>query len=482
VCINKIDRGDARPEQVLQAVYDLFIDLGATDVQLEFPVLYAAARDGTASRSLAEPGTDLRPLLDAIVARIPPPAVPAQEDGSRLLVTNLDYDPYVGRLALGRLTGAPMRRQSQGTLFHAGGSRPVKIQLLYTWNGLKRIEVDEAVPGDIIALAGIDGLTVGDTVATGADAQALPRMKVDEPTIGMTITINTSPLSGRDGKFMTGRQLKERLDRELLTNVSLRLEETGSTDAFKLFGRGELQLAILIEQMRREGFEMSLSRPEVRFKEQDGSLLEPYEEVTIDVPDVSVGAMTQQMAARRGEMRDLVTDGSGRTKMVYRVPTRGMIGFRGEMLTETRGEGVTNTLFDGWDAHAGTIQRRINGSIVADRAGICTAYALFNLQPRGVLFVAPGDEVYEGMVVGEHNRESDLNVNIVRGKQLTNFRTTAADEKLVLAPPRAVTLESGMEFIDDDEWIEVTPSSVRIRKKVLPANERSIVRGERKKP
>jgi GTP-binding protein len=483
VCINKIDRGDARPEQVLQAVYDLFIDLGATDAQLEFPVLYAVAREGTASRSLAEPGTDLRPLLDAIVSKVPPPAVPTHEGGSRLLVTNLDYDPYVGRLALGRLTGAPMRRQSQGVLFHEGGSRPVKIQLLYTWNGLKRIEVDEAVPGDIIALAGIDGLTVGDTVATGDDAQPLPRMKVDEPTIGMTITINTSPLSGRDGKFMTGRQLKERLDRELLTNVSLRLEETGSTDAFKLFGRGELQLAILIEQMRREGFEMSLSRPEVRFKvQEDGSLLEPYEEVTIDVPDSVVGAMTQQMAARKGEMKDLVADGSGRTKMVYRVPTRGMIGFRGEMLTETRGEGVTNTLFDGWDAHAGTIQRRINGSIVADRAGTCTAYALFNLQPRGVLFVAPGDEVYEGMVVGEHNRESDLNVNVVRGKQLTNFRTTAADEKLVLAPPRVVTLESGMEFIDDDEWIEVTPSSVRIRKKVLPANERSIVRGERKKP
>ncbi len=483
VCINKIDRGDARPEQVLQAVYDLFIDLGATDAQLEFPVLYAVAREGTASKSLAEPGSDLRPLLDTIVATIPPPAAAAQEGGSRLLVTNLDYDPYVGRLALGRLTGTPMRRQSQGLLFHADGNRNVKIQLLYTWNGLKRVEVDEAVPGDIIALAGIDGLTVGDTVATGADAQPLPRVKVDEPTIGMTITINTSPLSGRDGKFMTGRQLKERLDRELLTNVSLRLEETGSTDAFKLFGRGELQLAILIEQMRREGFEMSLSRPEVRFKEQpDGSLLEPYEEVTIDVPDVAVGAMTQQMAARRGEMKDLVTDGSGRTKMVYRVPTRGMIGFRGEMLTETRGEGVTNTLFDGWDAHAGTIQRRINGSIVADRAGTCTAYALFNLQPRGVLFVAPGDEVYEGMVVGEHNRESDLNVNVVRGKQLTNFRTTAADEKLVLATPRVVTLESGMEFIDDDEWIEVTPSSVRIRKKVLPANERSIVRGERKKP
>jgi GTP-binding protein len=483
VCINKIDRADARPEQVLQAVYDLFIDLGATDKQLEFPVLYAIAREGVASKSLAVAGTDLRPLLDTIVATIPAPAGTVDAGGARLLVTNLDYDPYVGRLALGRLTGGPLRRQSQGVLFDEDGQRNVKIQLVYTWNGLKRVEVDEAVPGDIVALAGIDGLTVGDTVATGPDPRPLPRIKVDEPTIGITVTINNSPLAGREGKFMTSRQIKERLDRELMTNVSLKLEQTGTSDAFKLFGRGELQLGILIEQMRREGFEMSLSRPEVRFKEDaSGDLTEPFEEITIDVPDVAVGAITQQMAARKGEMRDLQTDGSGRTKLVYRVPTRGMIGFRGEMLTETRGEGVMNTLFDGWDKHAGIIQRRVNGSIIADRSGTCTAYSLFNLQPRGVLFVGPGDEVYEGMVVGEHNRESDLNVNVVRGKQLTNFRTTAADEKLVLAPPRVATLESGMDFIDDDEWIEVTPTKVRIRKKVLPANERSIVRGERKKP
>ena len=481
VCLNKIDRPDARAEEVLQEVYDLFIDLGADDDQLEFPVLYAIAKDGVASLALETPGADLRPLLDAIVAHVPAPPPPDEEEGAQLLVTNLDYDAYVGRLALGRLFGRSLRRQSQAVLHTASGQRFVKIQLVYTWNGLKRTEADEAVAGDIVALAGIDEITVGDTVAVG-DRGALPRIKVDEPTIGMTMTINTSPMSGRDGRFLTGRQIRERLDRELLTNVSLRMEQTGSTDAFKLFGRGELQLSILIEQMRREGFELSLSRPEVRLKEtEDGGKLEPFEEITLDVPDPYVGPMTQEMATRKGELKDMAADGHGRTRLVYRVPTRGMIGFRGRMLTETRGEGVMNTLFDGWDAFAGTIARRSNGAIVADRPGTTTAYALFGLQPRGELFVGPGTEVYEGMVVGEHNRDSDLNVNAVKGKALTNFRTTSADEKLILAPPREITLEWAMEFIDDDEWIEVTPNSIRLRKRALRANERSIVRTDRRK-
>jgi GTP-binding protein len=481
VCLNKIDRPDARAEEVLQQVYDLFIDLGADDALLEFPVLYAVAKQGVASNTLEERGTDLRPLLDAIIRHVPPPPTPIEAAGAQLLVTNLDYDPYVGRLALGRLHGAKLRRQSQATLFTANGPRNVRIQLLYTWNGLKRTETDEALPGDIVAVAGIDEITVGDTVATGSEPKALPRITVDEPTIGMTMTINNSPLSGRDGKFLTGRQIRERLERELLTNVSLRMEQGGSSDAFKLFGRGELQLAILIEQMRREGFEMSLSRPEVRLKEgAEGQVLEPFEEITLDVPDQHVGAMTQEMAGRRGELRDMSADGHGRTRMVYRVPTRGMIGFRGRMLTETRGEGVMHTLFDGWDAFAGQIQRRLNGTIVADRPGTTTAYTLFHLQPRGEMFVGPGVEVYEGMIVGEHCRDSDLNVNAVRGKALTNFRTTAADEKLVLAPPREVTLEWAMEFIDDDEWIEVTPKSIRLRKRALAANQRSIIRTDRR--
>ncbi len=480
VCLNKIDRPDARPEAVLSEVYDLFIDLGADDDQIEFPVLYACARDGTAGHSLAQEA-DLRPLLDTIVAQVPEPPGATEEGMAQLLVTNLDYDSYVGRLAFGRLYGGRLEKNTPATLFSEQGPRKVKIQLLYTWEGLKRVEVPSAEPGDIVALAGIDGITVGDSVATGDTPRALPRVTVDEPTIGMTMTINTSPLCGRDGKMLTARQIKDRLERELLSNVSLRLEPGDTAETFKLFGRGELQLGILIEQMRREGFELSISRPEVRFKQEaDGTLLEPFEEVTLDVPDDHVGAITQHMAARKGEMLDLVSDGHGRTRMVYKVPSRGLIGFRGHMLTETRGEGVMNTLFDGWHPHAGDIARRQNGSIVADRAGKTTAYALFNLQPRGELFVGAGVDVYEGMIVGEHCRESDLNVNAVRGKQLTNFRAAGADEKLILVPPRQMTLETAMEFIDEDEWIEVTPTAIRLRKKVLASNARSVVRGKKK--
>ncbi|MBX2799664.1 MAG: translational GTPase TypA [Myxococcales bacterium] len=481
VVINKIDRPDARPEEVMSEVYDLFIDLGADDEQIEFPVLYACARDGQASLSLDVEGTDLRPLLDTLVESVPEPPGPTPDDLSQLLVTNLDYDPYVGRLALGRLVGGPMSRNTPATLFTEDGSKRVKIQLLYTWNGLKRTEVDGAEPGDVVALAGIEDITVGDTVAVGSAPEALPRIAVDEPTIGMTITINTSPMSGQEGRFLTARQIQERLQREMLSNVSLRLEPGDTAETFKLFGRGELQLSVLIEQMRREGFEMSVSRPDVRFREVDGQVLEPFEEVTIDTPDTTVGAITQHMAERQGQLLDMVADGSGRTRVVYRVPSRGLIGFRGRLLTDTRGEGIMNTLFDGWDAHAGEVARRSNGSIVADRTGKTTAYALFHLQPRGDLFVGPQVEVYEGMVIGEHNRESDLNVNAVKGKQLTNFRSAGADEKTILAPPRQITLESAMEFIDDDEWIEVTPTKIRLRKRVLASNQRSIVRGAKRK-
>jgi GTP-binding protein len=481
VCINKIDRPDARPEQVVQAVYDLFIDLGADDEQLEFPILYAVAREGKSSPTLEDRGTDLRPLLDCIVKHVPAPIGLVPGAPSQLLVTNLDYDPYVGRLALGRLVGGPFRRGNAGQVFTEQGQRNIKIQLVYTWQGLKRSEVEEALPGDIVAVAGIEEITVGDTISTGENPAPLTRIMVDEPTIGMTMTINTSPFSGRDGKYLTGRQIKERLEREMLTNVSLRLEQGAASDSFKIFGRGELQLGILVEQMRREGFEMSLSRPEVRFKEDaNGKVVEPFEEVSLDVPDDYVGPITQQMAGRRGELRDMSADGHGRTRMVYRVPTRGMIGFRGHMLTLTRGEGVMNTLFDGWDAHAGPIARRQNGAIIADRTGPTTAYGLFHLQPRGTLFVNPGEDVYEGMLVGEHSRDSDLNVNAVRAKQLTNFRTSNADEKLVLAPPRQMTLEGAMEFIDDDEWIEVTPNHIRLRKRVLAGNQRSIIRTDRR--
>jgi len=478
VCINKIDRPDARTDEVLQEIYDLFIELDADEDQLEFPVLYACAKDGIAQLELADEGTDLRPLLDAIIEHVP--AAPDEDGDPQFLVTNLDYDSYVGRLCLGRLRGGTLKKGQQCRWFFEDGAKNVRISLLYSWEGLKRTEVTEAKAGDIVAIAGIEGITVGDTVAGGDDPQALPRVEVDEPTIGMTMTINTSPLSGREGKFLTARQIRERLERELLHNVSLKVELGDTAESFKLYGRGELQLSVLVEQMRREGFELSLSRPQVRTKEDDeGNTLEPYEEVTLDVPDESVGAMTQQMAARKGVMKDLVADGSGRSRLVYRIPSRGLIGFRGQMLTETRGEGVINSLFDGWDLHAGAIERRKNGAIVADRSGKTTSYSLFNLQPRGTLFVNPGTEVYEGMIVGEHIRENDLNVNAVRGKALTNFRAAGADEKTVIAPPKLHTLEEAMEFIDEDEWVEVTPKSIRLRKRVLASNQRSIVRRER---
>ena len=476
VCVNKIDRQDARAAEVLQEIYDLFIELDANEDQLEFPVLYACARDGIAGTELDGPMEDLRPLLDTVIEHVPAP--PAAPEGSppQLLVTNLDYDPYVGRLALGRLFGAPLRKNTQAVVFGEDGRRNARLQLLYTWEGLNRVEVDEALPGDIVAIAGIEDITVGDTISQGENAEARPRIRVDEPTIGITIGINTSPMAGLEGKFLTARQIRERLERELMTNVSLRLEHEQGAESFKLFGRGELQLAILIEQMRREGFELSVSRPEVVFKDEGERTLEPFEEVTLDVPDFAVGSITQMMAARKGEMLDLRQDGSGRALMMYRISSRGLIGFRSEFLTETRGEGIVNSLFDGWSDKVEGIARRKNGALVADRTGKTTAYSLFHMQPRGVLFVGSGEEVYEGMIIGEHAKNNDLNVNAVKGKQLTNFRSAGADEKTVLTPPRQITLESAMEWIDDDEWVEITPKTLRLRKRVLATNQRTIKR------
>jgi GTP-binding protein len=480
VCINKIDRPDARIAAVLDEVYDLFIDLGANEEQIEFPLLYACAREGKAYYNLGDDSTTLIPLLDTIIDKMPPPRMsPDPCDGAQILITNLDYDAYVGRLAIGRLFNQTLRKGQPLTLYTADGTRNVKPQLIYVWRGLKRHEVDQAEPGDIVALAGIEDITVGDSVASGSSPKPLPRIRVDEPTIGMTFSPNNSPFAGRDGKFLTSRQIRERLDREAMSNVSLRIEETDTRESFKVFGRGELQLGILVEQMRREGFELTLSRPEVVRKVVDGKDVEPYEEVTLDVPDATVGWVTQSLAARKGEMLDLVADGSGRTRLIYRIPTRGLIGFRGEFLTESRGEGVMNALFAGWHEDVGQILNRANGGLVNDRQGVITAYALYNLQDRGVMFVSPGDETYEGMVIGEHTRENDLNVDATKAKQLTNFRTQAADEKLVIVPPRRMTLENAMEFIEEDELIEVTPTAIRIRKRVLAKNGRSIIRRER---
>jgi GTP-binding protein len=478
VCINKIDRPDARAAEVLQEIYDLFIELDADDEQLEFPVIYACARDGVSKLTLEEPDQDLRPLLDAIVAHVPHPG-DTDTGSARLLVTNLDYDPYVGRLCLGRLRGGPLKKNETSTWFGLTEQKMVRPQLIYTWRGLKRHEVTVAEPGDIVAIAGIPEITVGDTIATGEDAQPLPRVRVDEPTIGMSFGINNSPFSGRDGKYLTSRQIRDRLERELLSNVSLKCEESEERDAFMVYGRGELQLAILIEQMRREGFELTIGRPRVLKHEVDGELHEPWEVASLDVPDDAVGACTQKLAARKGQLQDMRTDGSGRTKLVYRIPSRGLIGYRSELLTDTRGEGILNTLFDGWHKDVGFIQARQNGTLIADRTGKATTYALYNLLPRGEMFVAPGEDVYEGMIVGIHKRGNDLNVNAIRPKQLNNIRSAGADEKQILPPPREVTLEKAMEFIDDDECIEVTPAHIRLRKTVLQSNQRTIVRGER---
>ena len=478
VVINKIDRQDARAPEVLQEIYDLFIDLGADEHQLDFPVLYAVARDGKSKRNPEDELSDLTPLLDAIISAIPAPRTPSPGAAAQMLVTNLDYDPYVGRLGIGRLFGAPLKKGTMATWFHQGGSANVRLPLLYTWRGLKRHEVQEALPGDIVAVAGIDELTVGDTIAHGEGSTPLTRVKIDEPTIGMTFTINNSPLCGRDGKMLTSRQIRTRLERELLTNVSLRMEDTGTKESFRIYGRGELQLGILVEQMRREGFELTLSRPEVVRKTEGGRTLEPWEIINIDTPDHAVGAITQLLAARKGEMLDLHTEGSGRTTLVYRAPSRGLIGFRSALLTETRGFGVLNRQFDGWDDDAGYIVGRVNGTLIADRTGRSTAYAIYALQDRGQFFISSQCDVYEGMIVGLHSRENDLNVDVSKEKQLNNIRTHAADEKLILIPPIQMSLEAAIEFIDEDERVEVTPTAIRLRKAVLAKSGRSIRRGE----
>jgi GTP-binding protein len=451
VCINKIDRPDARAEEVLQEVYDLFIDLGAEDDQIDFPVVYACAREGYAhTTNKVEPG-DLRPLFDAIIKHVRPPGGDP-EAVAQVLVTQLDYDPYVGRLAVGRVFNGTVRRKTEMALVGVNSTRTVKINQLYTYSGLKRVEIDEVQAGEILAIAGISELDIGDTLTSVDDPKPLPRVMVEEPTIGVTFSANNSPLSGREGQYVTARHLLERLRKEIMFNVALRIDDS-VTDAIKVFGRGELQIAILIEQMRREGFEMSVSKPEVLTREVDGNIHEPHELALLDFPEQFMGVVTEKMNLRKGRMTQMRMSGSGRVRVEFRIPSRGLIGLRGEYLSDTRGLGIINTIFDGWDEHAGYIPFRTNGSLVSDRTGKTTDYALFHLQERGRLIVGPGEEVYEGMIVGENARENDMNINIARAKQLTNFRTTAADEKMVIEPPRKMTLETAMEFIAEDELV-----------------------------
>jgi len=480
VCINKIDRPDARSAEVLDEVYDLFIDLDADEEQLEFPVLYACAKEGYCHlEEKLEPG-DLRPMFEAIVDHIPPPkgdpdALP------QVLVTQLDYDKYVGRLAIGRIINGTVRRNQNLMLVTADDQKPVKINQLYNYHGLARVETDEVAAGEILAIAGIADLDIGDTLTDIDNPQPLPRVVVEEPTIGVLFMANDGPLAGQDGKYMTARQIRERLDKECQTNVALRIDPDSPSDALRLFGRGELQIAILIEQMRREGWELCVSKPEVVIRTIDGVDHEPFETAVLDFPEDYMGVVTEKLNLRKGRMTTMKMMGSGRVRVEFLLPARGLIGFRGEYMSDTRGQGIINTLFAGWQPFAGHILFRQNGSMVCDRLGSTTAYALYNLQPRGKLFVGPGTQVYEGMIVGENSRENDLNVNAVKGKKLTNVRSAGADEKLILAPPVQLTLEKAMEFISDDELMEVTPQYIRLRKKVLAANMRSVVRGERKK-
>jgi GTP-binding protein len=480
VCINKVDRPDARADEVLQEIYDLFIDLGADEEQLDFPVLYACARDGYCHREFSlEPG-DLMPLLDDIVEHVPPP-LGRNDNSLRVLVTQLDYDSYVGRLAIGRIYDGSLARQDEIALVGADKTTKVKVNQLYTFQGLARIECDRAGAGDIVAIAGIDAMDIGDTLGDREDPRPLPRLKVEEPTIGVTFLANNGPLSGRSGKYLTAREIRERLERECRYNVAVRIDEQGPVDQIRLFGRGELQIAILIEQMRREGYEMCVSKPEVLTREVGEKIHEPYEIALLDLPQEFMGVVTERMSLRKGRMESMRTTGSGRVRVEFRVPARGLIGFRGAYLNDTRGMGIFNRIFDGWAEHAGYIPYRMNGSLVNDRPGKTTAYACYHLQPRGKLFVGPGVEVYEGMIVGENARQNDINVNCTRNKQLTNVRSSGADEKLILAPPVPLTLEKAFEFIGDDELVEITPDAIRLRKKELRKSFRSVVRGERKK-
>src|SRR6516225_1148616 len=471
VIINKIDRSDARVPEVLNEIYDLFIDLDATEDQLDFPVLYTIAKTGVARRSLEDPSNDLRPLFDAIVQHIPCPGGDA-ENVLQMLVANLDYSDYLGRLAIGRAFSGTLRHGDEVAIAKRDGSfQKTRITKLYSFEGLKRVDETIGRPGDILAIAGVEGITIGETVTSAEEPKPLPQIQIDEPTISMTFTINNSPFAGREGQWVTSRNLRDRLDKELLTNVSIRVEELGP-DTFKVMGRGELQLAILIEMMRREGYELAVGKPEILTKTIDHKLQEPVEHLIIDCPEAFIGVVIEKLGARKGKMIKMINNGSGRVRLEFHVPSRGLIGLRSEILTDTRGTAIMNSLFHGYIDWQGDIPMRPTGSLVADRPGKSTGHAIFNLQERGEIFISPGTEVYEGMIVGENARDSDLNVNIVKEKKLTNMRSSTADEAIRLVPPRILNLEQAIEFIREDEYVEITPHTIRLRKKVLQANKR----------
>ena len=472
VVINKVDRSDARPQAVLNEVYDLFIDLDATDHQIEFPVIYASGRAGTASRTAEDPGSDLRPLFDAIVAYVPPPRGSADAP-LQMQIANLDSSDYLGRIAIGRIFNGRVRLDDPIVVLKLeGNEQETRVTKLYAFEGLKRIEIEEAAAGDIICLTGIEDITIGETITDPEHRVAVPTIAVDEPTVSMVFGVNTSPLAGRDGQYVTSRHLRERLAKELLGNVSLRIEDTDTPEQINVIGRGELQLSILIEMMRREGYELQVSRPLIVTREIDGRRMEPVEDLVIDVPEEFQGVVIAQTGQRKGTMTKMVNHGSGRVRLEFRIPARGLIGYRSQFLTDTKGTGIMNHLFAGWEPWHGPIATRLTGALVADRIGSTTAYALANLQERGVIFIEPGTEVYEGMIIGENARASDMDVNVTKEKKQTNMRASTADEAIRLVPPHLLGLEQAIEFINDDELVEVTPKKIRVRKKVLEANRR----------
>ena len=472
VVLNKIDRTDARPAAVLDEIYDLFIDLDATEDQLDFPVVYTNAKTGVAHRKLGDDSTNLEPLFEAIVATIPAPAGDPTAT-LQIQVTNLDYSDFLGRIAIARVFQGTLRRGTEvGIAKRDGTIQPTKITKLFTFRGLERDEAEEVAAGEIVAIAGVEGIQIGESITDLANPAPLEPLTIDEPTLAMVFTINTSPFAGREGQYVTSRDLRSRLEKELLTNVSLRVEETGSTDAFRVLGRGELQLAILIETMRREGYELMVGKPEIVVREENGKKLEPLESLIVDCPENFIGIVIEALGSRRAKMGKMVNHHSGRVRMEFSIPSRGLIGLRGQLLTDTRGTALIHSILEGWTEYAGEMAMRLTGALVADRAGVSVPYAIWGIQERGEMFVGPGVEVYEGMILGENSREEDMNVNVTKEKKQTNMRSSSADEAIRLIPPRELTLEKAIEFIADDEYVEVTPKSIRLRKKVLDAKKR----------
>lgn len=482
VVVNKVDRDGARPDWVVDHTFDLFDKLGATDEQLDFPVIYASALNGYATLDLAKPSTDMRPMFDTILKYVPPPHADDIDAPLQLQISALDYSSYVGRIGIGRIQRGRLKPAQQVTVLYGqpdadgkyehGAPKAAKVNQVFGFRGIERVSLDEAVAGDIVLVTGIEELSIGCTIADNNQPEALPMLRVDEPTLNMTFMVNSSPYAGTEGKFVTSRQIRDRLNKELLTNMALRVEETSDTDSFLVSGRGELHLTILLESMRREGFELAVGRPRVIFKEIDGEKCEPYEMLTLDVEETHQGAVMEALGYRRGDLQDMVSDGRGRVRLEYRIPARGLIGFQGEFLNLTRGTGLMSHVFDDYAPIKGDMPGRRNGVLISSEQGDAVAYALWKLQERGRMFVVPGDKLYEGMVIGIHSRENDLIVNPIKGKQLTNVRASGTDEAVRLVPPVALTLESAVEFIDDDELVEITPKNIRIRKRHLDEHER----------